>query len=208
MGYNFTFDLSKLTQTLFKEIAEFSEKEKITVRIGDMATNLVKKFDVDRITGLSVCDSVTVIEDFINANIKNSLHKKNFLKTNKRVLFLPHCCRKYMDSRCKAEFNPETASYLCKHCSNDCQVHKATKLAKKENYDVYVLPGSSCVKKILQKNPYDGVIGVACTEEIGLATKILEQLNIAAQSIPLIKNGCSGTRFNFEFLKRTIVKTK
>jgi len=180
MGYNFTFDLSKLTQTLFKEIAEFSEKEKITVRIGDMATNLVKKFDVDKITGLSVCDSVTVIEDFINANIKNSLHKKNFLKTNKRVLFLPHCCRKYMDSRCKAEFNPETASYLCKHCSNDCQVHKATKLAKKENYDVYVLPGSSCVKKILQKNPYDGVIGVACTEEIGLATKILEQLNIAA----------------------------
>ena len=208
MGYTFTFDLSKLTQTLFKEIAEFSEKEKITVRIGDIAINLVKKFDVDKITGLSVCDSVTVIEDLINANIKNSLHKKYFLKTNKRVLFLPHCCRKYMDSRCKAEFNPETASYLCKHCSNDCQVHKATKLAKRENYDVYVLPGSSCVKKIFQKNSYDGVIGVACTEEIGLATKILEQLNIAAQSIPLIKNGCSETRFNFEFLKRTIVETK
>jgi hypothetical protein len=87
-------------------------------------------------------------------------------------------------------------------------VHKATKLAKRENYDVYVLPGSSCVKKIFQKNSYDGVIGVACTEEIGLATKILEQLNIAAQSIPLIKNGCSETRFNFEFLKRTIVETK
>lgn len=208
MGYTFTFDLSKLTQTLFKEIAEFSEKEKITARMGDMAVNLVKKFDVDKITGLSVCDSVTVIEDLINANIKNSLHKKHFLKTSKRVLFLPHCCRKYMDSRCKAEFNPETASYLCKHCSNDCQVHKATKLANRENYDVYVLPGSSCVKKIFQKNSYDGVIGVACTEEIGLATKILEQLNIAAQSIPLIKNGCSETRFNFEFLKRTIVETK
>ncbi len=208
MGYTFTFDLSKLTQTLFKEIAEFSEKEKITARIGDMAVNLVKKFDVDKITGLSVCDSVTVIEDLINANIKNSLHKKHFLKTNKRVLFLPHCCRKYMDSRCKAEFDPETASYLCKHCSNDCQVHKATKLANRKNYDVYVLPGSSCVKKIFQKNSYDGVIGVACTEEIGLATKILEQLNIAAQSIPLIKNGCSETRFNFEFLKRTIVGTK
>jgi len=207
MGYNFTFDLSKLTQTLFKEIAEFSEKEKITVRIGDMATNLVKKFHVDKITGLSVCNSVTVIEDLINANIKNSINKKHFLKTNKRVLFLPHCCRKFMDSRCKAEFNSETASYLCKHCSNDCQVHKATKLAKKENYDVYVLPGSSCVKKIFQKNLYDGVIGVACTEEIGLATKILGQLNIAAQNIPLIKNGCSETRFNFEFLKRTIVET-
>ncbi|MCK4332571.1 MAG: hypothetical protein KAV40_03220, partial [Thermoplasmatales archaeon] len=94
MGYTFTFDLSKLSQTLFKEIAEFSEKGKITEKIGDMARNMVKKFDVDKITGLPVCDSITVIEDLINASIKNSLHKEGFLKTNKRVLFLPHCCRK------------------------------------------------------------------------------------------------------------------
>lgn len=204
MAYNFTFDLSKLSQTLFREIAEFSEKGKITERIGDMAINLVKRFNIDKITGLPVCDSITVIEDLINANIKNSIHKESFVKTNKRVLFLPHCCRKYMDSRCKADFDPESASYLCRHCSDDCQVHKATKLAKKENYDVYVLPGSSCVKKIFQKNSYDGVIGVACTEEIGLATKILEQFDIAVQNIPLIKNGCSGTQFNFETLQRTM----
>ena len=179
MGYNFTFDLSKLTQKLFKEIAEFSEKEKVAVRIGDTAIKLVKKFNVDKITGMSVCDSITVIEDLITANIKNSLHKKHFLKTNKRVLFLPHCCRKYMNSRCKADFIPETSSYLCKHCSNDCQVNKATKLAKKENYDVYVLPGSSCIKKIFQKNSYDGVIGVACTEEIGHESLTLKPICIA-----------------------------
>ena len=90
MGYTFTFDLSKLSQTLFKEIAELSEKGKITEKIGDMARNMVKKFDVDKITGLPVCDSITVIEDLINASIKNSVHKERFLNTNKRVLFLPH----------------------------------------------------------------------------------------------------------------------
>ena len=206
MSYSFTFDLSKLSQPLFKEIAEFSEKGKVHKKMGSTARNLVKKFNVDKITGLPVCDSITVIEDLINANIKNSLHKKHFLETNKRVLFLPHCCRKYMDSRCKADFDSETASYLCRHCSKDCQVHKATLLAKKENYDVYVLPGGSCVKKIFQKNSYEGVVGVACTEEIGLATKILEQFNIATQNIPLIKNGCSGTRFNFETLERMILE--
>lgn len=207
MGYSFTFDLSKLSQSLFKEIAEFSEKGKITERIGDVAKNLVRKFNVDKITGLPVCDSITVIEDLINANIKNSLYKNCFEKTNNRVLFLPHCCRKYMDSRCKAEFDPETASYLCKHCSNDCQVHKATNLAKKENYDVYVLPGSSCVKKIFQKNSYEGVIGVACSEEIGLVTKILEKSNIASQNIPLIKNGCSHTQFNFDTLSKIMLRS-
>ena len=204
MSYNFTFDLSKMSQAFFKEIAEFSEKEKITEKIGDIAINLVKKFNIDKITGLSVSESITVIEDLIEANIKNCLHKDHFLKTNKRVLFLPHCCRKYMDSRCKADFDPSTSSYLCNHCSNDCQVNEATKLAKKVNYDVYVLPGSSCVKKIFQKRKYDGIVGVACTEEINLANKTLEKLNIASQNIPLIKNGCSATRFNFETLKRVL----
>ena len=208
MSYNFNFDLSKMSQAFFKEIAEFSEKEKITEKIGEIAINLVKKFNIDKITGLSVSESITVIEDLIEANIKNCLHKEHFLKTNKRVLFLPHCCRKYMDSRCKADFDPVTSSYLCNHCSNDCQVNEATKLAKKVNYDVYVLPGSSCVKKIFQKNSYSGIIGIACTEEIGLASKILERFNIAAQNIPLIKNGCSGTQFNFETLKKIILDVR
>jgi hypothetical protein len=204
MSYSFTFDLSKLSQTLFKEIAEFSERGKITEKIGDVAKNLVKKFNVDKLTGLPVHDSITIIEDLINANIKNSIHQENFHNTNKRVLFLPHCCRKYMDSRCKAEFDGDTSSYLCNHCSEDCQVHLATILAKKENYDVFVLPGSSCVKKIFKKKLYDGVVGVACTEEIVLVTKILEQVNIASQNIPLIKNGCSSTRFNFETLQKIL----
>ena len=204
MSYNFTFDLSKMSQALFKEIAEFSEKGRITARMGDRARNLVKKFNVDKITGLPICDSITVIEDLIEANIKNSLYKEHFLKTNKRVLFLPHCCRKYMDSRCQAAFDPETASYLCTHCSKDCQVHKATILARKENYDVYVVPGSSCIKKIFQKKTYEGVVGVACTEELSLAAKFLDRFNIAAQNIPLIKNGCAATQFNFETLRQII----
>jgi len=204
MSYNFTFDLSKLSQSLFREIAEFSEKGKITERIGERARHLVEKFNVDKITGLPVCDSITIIEDLIEANIKNSLHKNHFLKAHSKVLFLPHCCRKYMDSRCKASFDSETSSYLCAHCSEDCQVHKATLLAEKQGYDVYVLPGSSCVKKIFQKRKYDGIVGVACTEEINLANKTLEKLNIASQNIPLIKNGCSATRFNFETLKRVL----
>ncbi len=204
MSYSFTFDLSKLSQTLFKDIAEFSEKGKIPKKMGDLARNLVKKFNVNKITGLPVGDSITVIEDIINMHIKNSLDKEHFLKTSKRALFLPHCCRKYMDARCKADFDLETSSYICNHCSEDCMINQATKLAKKENYDVYILPGASCVRKIIQKNKYEGIVGVACTDELKLAMRFLEQFNILAQGIPLIKNGCSKTQFNFETLREII----
>ncbi len=208
MSYDFIFDLSRLSQPLFKEIAEFSEKERVHEKIGDMARKMVQKFHVDKITGLPICDSITVIEDLINIQITNSLLKEHFNQANKRALFLPHCCRKYMDSRCKAEFDSETTSYVCNHCSQDCMINQATKLAKKEQYDVYVLPGGSCIRKIIQKNTYEGVIGVACTDELKVGTKILEQFRMPSQSIPLVKNGCSDTRFNFETLERVMSDKK
>ncbi len=204
MSYDFTFDLSNLSQSVFREITEFTEFVGITEKIHSFAKKLVKKFDIDKITGLPLIDSVTIIEDLIESDLNNKDQKQHFNKSKERLLLLPHCCRKYMDSNCKAKFDSETSSFICTNCSKDCQVNKASLLAKKHNYDVYVVPGSSCVKKIFRKKNYDGVIGVACTEEIGLATKMLKKLDIAVQSIPLIKNGCAGTRFDFGSLRRII----
>lgn len=204
MSYAFNFDLSNLSQVIFREITEFTERVGISEKINHFAQKLVSKFDIDKITGLPKNDSVTIIEDLIQSDLNNKANKDKFQQSNKRILLLPHCCRKYMDSNCKAQFDQKTASYVCTHCSKNCQVNQASKLAKKQNIDVYVIPGSSCVKRIFQQKNYDGVIGVACTEEICLATKMCEQLNIAVQNIPLIKNGCSGTRFDFEKLKRII----
>jgi len=196
--------LSSLSQALFKDIAAFSENEKIHHKMAEMARTLVKKFNVDKITGLPMSDSLTVIEDLININIKNSLARKYFTQADRKALFLPHCCRKYMDSRCKATFITETSSYSCNHCSSDCLVHKATILAQENNYGIYVLPGASCIRKIFQKHSYTGVIGVACTEELKLGMTVLEQNGIPSQGIPLTKNGCAETQFNFESLESVI----
>ena len=106
-----------------------------------------------------------------------------------------------MDSRCKASFNTEMSFYECRQCSPDCGVNRATSLAKKKGYDVYILPGGSCVKKIIAAKQYNGVVGVACCEEIKLANSLLEAHKIPSQSVPLIKNGCSGTKFRMETLE-------
>ena len=207
MSYNFTFDLSKLPQALFRELAEFAEKEGVHKKLGGISRVLVKKFNVDTITGLNITDSILVIEDLIDITIKNNVYRDSFQKIKKKALFLPHCCRKYMDSRCKAEFNPETSSYFCNHCSTDCQVHKATLLAKQENMDIYVLPGASGIKKIFLRRPYEGIVRIACTEELKLGGDILQQYDIPMQAIPLIKNGCSETQFNFDTLKKIMRKS-
>jgi len=204
MAYKFTFDLSKLPKELFEETTKFCDNNKRGEKAEDAAKKFVEKFKIGKFTGLSRGESNTLIEDIIDIQIKNNIFKKFFQIAEEKALFLPHCCRKYMDSNCKAEFNTDISSYVCGHCSKDCMASQATVLAKKEGYDVYILPGASCISKIFEKKRYGGIVGVACTDEIKLAMKSVMKLKIPSQAVPLIKNGCAGTIFNFEHLERIL----
>lgn len=161
---------------------------------------VIKRFKIQEATGLNFSDAVLLLEDLIDIQARNLLEREKFVQTKKRALFLPHCARKYMDNRCKAVFNPNIPSYICAHCSPDCLINRAASFAEEKGYDVYILPGGSCIPKILQARRYEGVVGVACGEETKLGKKILENYGVVGQAVPLIKNGCANTSFNIETL--------
>ena len=204
MPYKFTFDLSPVPRFFFTEIARISYQKGMHKTFLNTLQDVIKKFKIQEATGLNLSDAVVVIQDLIDVQAVNLIERKKFLQTKKRALFLPHCSRKYMDGRCKALFDGGIPSYVCAHCSPDCLVNKADCLAKKKGYDVYVLPGGSCVAKILKTAKYEGVVGVACGEEIKLSGELLSETGVAGQSIPLIKNGCSSTVFNMDTLVKTL----
>ena len=82
---------------------------------------LIKKFGIQEVSGLNIQDAVILIQDPTqNADLEFNSKNKSFRKAKKGPLFLPHCCRKYMDSRCQAVFEPTLNSYVCAHCSPDC----------------------------------------------------------------------------------------
>jgi hypothetical protein len=204
MPYKFTFDLSPVPRFFFTELARVSYQKGMTKTLFNTLQELIKRFRIQEATGLNLSDAVVVIQDLIDVQTLNLMERKRFLQTKKRALLLPHCSRKFMDGRCKAMFDSAVSSYVCAHCSSDCLVNIAEAAAKKKGYDVYVVPGGSCVGKILKKANYEGVIGVACGEEIKLAGEILMETGVAGQSIPLIKNGCSSTVFNMDTLSKTL----
>ena len=109
-----------------------------------------------------------------------------------------------MDNRCQARFDPTVPSYYCARCSPDCLINRATTLGEEKGYDVYVLPGGSCVPGILKENSYDGVVGVACTQELKEGGAYLKKMNLPGQMAFLIKNGCSNTRFSLESLEKVL----
>jgi len=204
MPYKFTFDLSPVPRFFFTEIARINYQKGMTKTLFNTLQEMIRKFKIQEATGLNLSDAVVVIQDLIDVQAVNLMERKKFLQTKKRALFLPHCSRKYMDGRCKAVFDDGIPSYICGHCSPDCLVNKADSAAKNKGYDVYVLPGGSCVAKILKSAKYEGIVGVACGEEIKLSGELLNETGVAGQSIPLIKNGCTNTVFNMETLIKTL----
>lgn len=204
MPYKFTFDLSKVPRFFFTEVARISYNKGMHKAFLNKLQDIIIKFRIQEATGLNLSDAVVLLQDLIDLQAVNLLKRKRFLETKKRALFLSHCSRKYMDSRCKANFDASVPSYTCSHCSEDCLVSKADCLAREKGYDVYILPGGSCVPKILKTTRYEGVVGVACGEEVKICGEILRSMDVAGQSIPLIKNGCANTIFNMETLAKTI----
>jgi uncharacterized protein len=204
MPYKFTFDISKTPHHFFTELALASYQRGVHKVFLKTLQDIIKKFRIQEATGLNVQDAVVLIQDLIDIQATNLIQRGKFLQTKKRALFLPHCSRKYMDGRCKAIFETNIPSYVCAHCSPDCDVNRADKLGKEKGYDVYVLPGGSCVPKILKANKYEGIVGVACGEEVKMSIDLLESMEVTGQSVPLLKNGCANTVFNLDTLAKTL----
>ena len=204
MPYKFTFDLSRIPRFFFTEITKVGYQKGVHKRVGGIVQEMIKRFKIQEATGLNLSDAVLLLEDLIEAQARNTVEREKFVQTRKRVLFLPHCSRKYMDSRCKSVFDPKIPSYFCAHCSPDCLINRAVSFAEKKGYDVYILPGGSCVPKILQAKNYEGVVGVACGEELRMAGGVLTDMGKAGQAVPLIKNGCANTIFNMETLENIL----
>jgi hypothetical protein len=206
MPYQFTFDLSKVPRFFFTELARISYERGMHKTLLHTVQDIIKRFKIQEATGLNLSDAVVLLQDLIDVQAVNLLKRRKFLQAEKRAVFLPHCSRKYMDNRCKAYFDASIPSYTCAHCSKDCLVNRAESLAKKKGYDVYVVPGGSCIPKILKANQYEGVVGVACAEEIKMSVGALSNmsLDVAEQAIPLIKNGCANTAFNMETLAKVL----
>jgi len=204
MPYRFTFDLSKVPRFFFNEIAMISYQKGMHKSFLKTLNELILKFKIQEATGLNISDAIVLLQDLIDLQAINSMERNKFLETKKRALFLPHCSRKYLDSRCKATFDADIPTYTCAHCSEDCLVNKADRLAKEKGYDVYLLPGGSCIPKILKATHYEGIVGVACGEEMKMMGHLLGSMDVTGQGIPLIKNGCANTIFNTETLVKVL----
>jgi hypothetical protein len=89
------------------------------------------------------------------------------------------------------------------HCLVKEQKEKIAKEAKILKFEVFTVPGSSLVKRLLQEHQPEKVVGVACKAELELSEKYIDP-KIKKRTIQLLIDGCKETKVNVEQVIRVL----
>ena len=128
--------------------------------------------------------------DDIAIKVRDDVNKEKFreIPAEKTLIFLPHCLR---HKDCPATLQKEGLN--CTECGL-CSIGVIKKKAEPLSYKLYIVPGSSFVKKIVMENKFEAVVGVACHEDLNQMMMLLS--DFYPQGVLLEKTGCFETSVN------------
>jgi uncharacterized protein len=133
--------------------------------------------------------------DLISFSIRlqNSMNKKAFeaVPIEKRAVFLPQCLR---SAHCPGNLTPE--GIACKGCGL-CTTTEAIGELRHMGYRVFIVPGSSFIRRMVKKYRPGGIIGVGCTLEVKEGLGLCDQLGIPGMGVVTLKDGCVETLVNW-----------
>jgi uncharacterized protein len=128
------------------------------------------------------------IVDQIGVEVRNKVNEKLFkkIKPQEKIMVLPHCLR---HADCEAKL--EASGLVCKNC-NRCVIGVLKNKGESLGYTVFIIPGSTFLKKIIEKNKFKAVLGVACYQDLNLGMMKLSKFS--CQGVPLSRDGCINTK--------------
>ncbi|HML05868.1 MAG TPA: DUF116 domain-containing protein [Methanobacterium sp.] len=128
------------------------------------------------------------IVDQIGVEVRNKVNEKSFkqIDNKDKILILPHCLR---SPKCEAKL--DSTGLHCTDC-NRCVIGVLKNKAEDKGYNVFIIPGSTFLKKIAKENKFKAVLGVACYQDLNLAMMKLSDFH--CQGVPLLKDGCVCTK--------------
>ena len=119
----------------------------------------------------------------------NTMNAQAFAEVpvGERAIFLPQCLR---NARCPADLTPE--GLRCKRCGR-CTVGEAIGVLEGLGYRVFIVPGSSFIKRMVRKYHPRALIGVGCLAEVKEGLEMAERLGIVGMGVVSLKDGCVET---------------
>jgi hypothetical protein len=126
--------------------------------------------------------------------LHNTMSRKAFesIPVAERAIFFPQCLR---SATCPANLTPE--GLKCMGCGQ-CTVTDALKMLEKLGYRLFIVPGSSFIKRMVKKYHPRAIIGVGCLSEVKEGIDMSDKLGLIALGVVTLKEGCVETSVNWE----------
>jgi hypothetical protein len=125
--------------------------------------------------------------------LHNTMNTADFerIPVSERAVFIPQCLR---SSKCPAHLTPE--GLKCRSCGQ-CTVGEARMILEKLGYRIFIVPGSSFIKRMVKKYHPKAIIGVGCLSEVKEGIDMADKIGLIAMGIVTIKEGCVETLVNW-----------
>jgi hypothetical protein len=125
--------------------------------------------------------------------IHNTMNTTEFTRipVAERAIFMPQCLR---SSRCPAHLTPE--GLKCRSCGQ-CSVGEARGLLEKMGYRIFIVPGSSFIKRMVKKYRPRAILGVGCLSEVKEGIDMADKMGLIVMGVVTLKEGCVETIVNW-----------
>jgi hypothetical protein len=127
-------------------------------------------------------------------NLHNTMNKKAFsdVPVTERAVFLPQCLR---SSRCPAHLSPE--GLRCRGCGL-CTIGFWRGILEQMGYRIFVVPGSSFIKRMVKKYRPRAIIGVGCLSEVKDGLEMADKMGLVSMGVVTLKEGCVETAVSWD----------
>ena len=125
--------------------------------------------------------------------LHNTMNTAEFerIPVSERAVFMPQCLR---SSKCPAHLTPE--GLKCRNCGQ-CTVGEARTILEKMGYRIFIVPGSSFIKRMVKKYRPKAIIGVGCLSEVKEGIDMADKMGLVAMGVVTMKEGCVETLVNW-----------
>jgi hypothetical protein len=113
------------------------------------------------------------------------------IPVSERAIFMPQCLR---SSRCPAHLTPE--GLKCRSCGQ-CTIGQVRLTLEKMGYRIFIVPGSSFIKRMVKKYHPKAIIGVGCLSEVKEGIDMADKMGLVVMGVVTLKEGCVETLVNW-----------
>ena len=126
--------------------------------------------------------------------IQNAINKGPFeaVPVEQRAVFFPQCLR---SSRCPAHLTPE--GLKCQSCGQ-CSLGYWRKVLEQLGYRVFIVPGSSFIKRMVKQYHPRAIIGVGCLAEVKEGLEMVDKVGLIPMGVVTTREGCVETDVNWD----------